>query len=196
MEEPYTSEKRAEEQGDALFEKGEKKMTYVLVTVSAGIIDQVAFFDSVQQAIRALADFVKGMNSMDDNDAAVFGLEGLVANAKNFLDENDQFIGNSELINELVSNEEKSNPVYIIGNPVHWLGFMVVSSDDPIGYEDPVEAVSELGQMRKDAGNHLKLYQVIPVERPVIKKVDLERYIAENEIEDFEFPLVEEYVGP
>jgi len=171
-------------------------MTYALITVSAGIIDQVAFFDSVQQAIRALADFVKGINPLDDNDAAVFGPEGLVANAKNFLDENDQFIENSELVNELVSNEEKSNSVYIIGNPVHWLGFMVVSSDDPLGYEDPVEAVSELGQMRKDAGNHLKLYQVIPVERPVIKKADLERYIAENEIEDFEFPLVEEYVGP
>ena len=188
--------KRAEEQGDALFEKGEKKMTYVMVTVSGGIIDQVAFFDSLQQAIRALADFVNGINPLDDNDAAVFGPEGLVANAKNFLDENDQFTENRRLINELVSNEEKSNPVYIIGNPVHWLGFMVVSSDDPLGYEDPVEAVSELGQMRKDAGNHLKLYQVIPVERPVIKKVELERYIVENEIEDFEFPLVEEYVGP
>ena len=71
---------------------------------------------------------------------------------------------------------------------------MVVSSDDPLGYENPIEAVSELGQMRKSAGKHLKLYQVVPVEGPIITRAELEQYNAQNEIEDFVFPLVEEYL--
>lgn len=77
-------------------------MTHVLVTVSRGIIDQVTFFDNAALAIRALADFVKGMNAQDD-DAAVFGSEGSVANAKDFLDENDQFVLNEDLFNEIES---------------------------------------------------------------------------------------------
>ena len=71
---------------------------------------------------------------------------------------------------------------------------MVVSSDDPLGYKNPIEAVSELGQMRKSAGNHLKLYRVVPVENPVTTRAELEQYNAENEIEDFVFSLVEEYL--
>ncbi len=61
-------------------------------------------------------------------------------------------------------------------------------------FENPIEAVSELGQMRKSAGNHLKLYRVVPVEKPIVTRLELEQYIAENEIEDFVSPLVEEYV--
>ena len=136
-----------------------------MIWLSGGIIEQVTFFDSKLQALKTLADFVKGMDLHDD-DAAVFGPEGLVANAKDFLDENNEFIQNHDLINKLESGEEKPNSIYLIGNPVHWLGFMVVSSDDPLGYENPIEAVSELGQMRKSAGNHLKLYQVSQWKNP------------------------------
>ena len=168
-------------------------MTHALIWLSGGIIEKVTFFDSKLQALKSLADFVIGMDLHDD-DAAVFSPEGLVANARNFLDENNECIDGSKLINELVSNEEKSNPIYLIGNPAHWLGFMVVSSDDPLGFENPIEAVSELGQMRKSAGSHLKLYQVVPVEGPIITKSELEHYNAENEIEDFTFSLVDEYV--
>ena len=168
-------------------------MTHVMIWLSGGIIEKVTFFDSKLQALKTLADFLKGMDLHDD-DAAVFGPEGLVANAKDFLDEDNESIDGSELINELVSNEEKSNPIYIIGNPAHWLGFMVVSSDDPLGYGNPIEVVSELGQMRKNAGSHLKLYRVIPVEKPVVTRAELEHYNAENEIEDFTFSLVDEYV--
>jgi hypothetical protein len=164
-----------------------------MIWLSGGIIEKVTFFDSKLQALKTLADFLKGMDLHDD-DAAVFGPEGLVANAKDFLDEDNESIDGSELINELVSNEEKSNPIYLIGNPVHWLGFMVVSSDDPLGYGNPIEAISELGQMRKSAGNHLKLYRVVPVEGPTITKAELEHYNAENEIEDFTFSLVDEYL--
>jgi len=168
-------------------------MTHALIWLAGGIIEQVTFFDSELKALKTLAEFVKGMDLHDD-DAAVFGPEGLVANARNFLDENNEVIDGSKVINELVSVKEKSNPIYLIGNPVHWLGFMVASSDDPLGYEDPAEAVSELGQMRNSAGNHLKLYLAVPVEKPVVSRTELEQYNAENEIEDFVFPLVEEYV--
>ena len=167
-------------------------MMHVLVTVTGGIIERVTFFDSKSLALRVLAHFVKRMNPEED-DAAVFSRKGLVANAKDFLDEDDQFVDN-HLSDELVSDKENQNPIYLIGNPVHRLGFMVVSPDDPLGFENPVEAVSELGQMRKDAGSHLKLYRVEPVEEPIATRTNLEQYNAENEVEDFAFPLVEEYV--
>lgn len=168
-------------------------MTYVMIWLSGGIIEQVTFFDDKSQALKTLAEFVRNMDLHDD-DAAVFGPEGLVANAKDFLDENNEFIEDSDLIKEMEFRKENPNTIYIIGNPVHWLGFMVVSSDDPLGFESPIEAVSELGQMRKSAGNHLKLYSVVPVEGPIITKAELEQYNAENEIEDFTFSLVDEYV--
>ena len=166
-------------------------MRYVLVTVCRGIIDQAIFFDSASVAVRALADFVKGMNAQDD-DAAVFGPRGLVANAKTFLDENDEFIQNNQLLREI--NEDEEKPIYIIGNPEHRLGFMVASLDDPLGFEDPAGAVSELGQMRNQFGSHLKLYRVIPVQGPLVTRTDLERCIDEDGVEDFDYTLVEEYL--
>ena len=166
-------------------------MSYVLVTVSRGIIDRVSFLDNALTAVKALADFVKGMNAQDD-DAAVFGPKGLVASAKTFLDEDDEFIQNDQVVKEISEEEEK--PIYIIGNPEHYLGFMVASPDDPLGFEDPAEAVSELGQMRTSAGRHLKLYRVTPVEGPVVARTDLERCNEEADVEDFDFTLVEEYL--
>jgi hypothetical protein len=168
-------------------------MTHVLVTVTGGIIERVTFFDSKALALRVLAYFVKRMNPEED-DAAVYDPKGLVANAKNFLDEADQFIENCNLGNELVSDKENQNPIYLIGNPVHRLGFMVASPDDPLGFENPAEAVSELGQMRSSMGNHLKLYRVVPVEEPIVTRAEIEQYNTKSDVEDFVFRLVEEYV--
>ncbi len=148
-------------------------MTYALIWLSGGIIEQVTFFESKLQAINTLSEFVNGMDLHDD-DAAIFGPKGLVAEAKNFLDENNEFIDGSKAINELASDEEEPKPIYLIGNPVHWLGFVVASSDEPLGFKNPVEAVSELGQMRKEAGSHLKLYRVVPVEKPIVTRTELE----------------------
>jgi len=168
-------------------------MTHVLIWLSGGIIEQVTFFDSELQAVKTLAEFVKGMDIHDD-DAAVFGPKGLVANAKDFLDEDNEFIENHELLNEAIAANKNPECIYLIGNPVHPLGFMVASPDDPLGFKDPAEAVSELGQMRNSAGDHLKLYRVVPVEDPVVTRAEIERYNAENEVEDFAFQLVEEYI--
>lgn len=166
-------------------------MKQVLITISRGIIDQASFFDDPEMGIKALSDYVKEMNPEHD-DAALYDTEGFIANAKHFLDENDEYRENEALIKEV--SEERIKPLFIIGNPNHQLGFMVASQDDPLGYTDPAEAVSGLGQMRQDYGSHLKLYRVIQVSGPVVQKIELEKQNAEAEVEDFDYSLIEEYV--
>ena len=166
-------------------------MKQILITISRGIIEQTVFFDDPEMAVQALSKYVKNMN-IEHDDAAVYGPDGLIANAKHFLDEKDQYMENRSLIADVA--EEKSQNIYIIGNPQHWLGFMVASSDDPLGYDDPAEALSALGQMRKDSGNHLKLYRVVPVNGPVAGRTDLETQNADSEVEDFDYSLVKEYL--
>lgn len=90
--------------------------------------------------------------------------------------------------------EAEEKPIYIIGNPFHRLGFMVVSPDDPLAYDDPAEALSELGQMRQDAGRHLRLFRVVPVVDPVARSADLEKHNADCEVDGFDLSLVEEYL--
>jgi hypothetical protein len=166
-------------------------MESVLVTVSSGIIDRVEFFAEASLAIRALAEEVKTMD-IERDDAAVFASHGLVANTKDFLDEDDQF--SEESIKDLATHDSEEKSLYLIGNPNHRLGFMVVSPDDPLGYDDPVAAVSDLGQQRKDSGCHLKLYRVVPIENPVALRSQLEAYNEDSGVEDFDYSLVKEYV--
>ena len=166
-------------------------MKKVLVTISKGIIDQVFFFDDVSMAIQALSGFVKEMD-VEHEDAALYDWHGMIANAKNFLDEQDEYFENRDLIKEV--SEEKKKALYIIGNPKHTLGFMVASPDDPLGYYYPVVALSDLGQMRQDAGCHLKVYRVEPVDGPLAERCDLEKYNSDLEIKDFDYSLIEEYI--
>ena len=58
-------------------------MKYVLITIFEGIIDKVTFYDSPYVAVANLAKYVKEMNP-ERNDAAVYGPDGIVANAKIF----------------------------------------------------------------------------------------------------------------
>ena len=166
-------------------------MRQVLITKSKGIIEQVGFFDDPALAVEALSNYVKNMIP-DHDDAAVFDADGLIANAKHFLDDKDEYRENKALIKEV--SGEKARTIYIIGNPRHRLGFMVASPDDPLGYDDPIEAVSELGLMRKDSGNHLKIYRVISVDGPIATRTQLEKLNADSEIEDFDYSLVDEFL--
>lgn len=75
-------------------------MTQVLITISRGIIDQVIFFEDLGLAIRALSDHVEIMNPEDD-DAGLYDINGLIANAKHFLDDDDVFKENPGLIKDL-----------------------------------------------------------------------------------------------
>ena len=79
-------------------------MSYVLITVTSGIIGEAIFYDDVSMAIQALAEYVKSINYEKD-DAAIYGPEGFVANAKVFLDENDQYIDN---VQEVLPNKGKN----------------------------------------------------------------------------------------
>jgi hypothetical protein len=166
-------------------------MKYVLVTVSGGIIDEVRFYDEQLMAIQQLSAFVKAMNP-ENHDAAVYGPGGMIANAKDFLNENDQYIEPSA--EDIAILGESDESIYIIGNPHHRLGFMVASSDDPLGYKAPAAALSDLGQMRKEHGPHLKLYRVEPVNRPIAYTKDLEQYNKDCWIDDFDYSLVNEYL--
>ena len=72
-------------------------MKYVLITLSGGIIDQVTFYDDAYVAVANLAEYVKDMNP-EKNDAAVYGPDGIVTNAKIFMDEDGQFIHGTSAI--------------------------------------------------------------------------------------------------
>jgi len=166
-------------------------MYQVLITVSKGIIEEAVFFHDPKRAIEALSRYVKTMNP-EHNDAALYGPDGLIANAKHFLDNDDHYRDNTPLVEEIAG--EAREPLYLIGNPTHHLGFMVVSPDDPMAYTNPAEALTELGHMRNRWGSHLKLYRVVPVNGPIIKREEVERYHADCEVEDCDCSVVEEYL--
>ena len=168
-------------------------MIYALVKISKGIIWDVLFYFNEKEALKALDEFVKNMNPEHD-DAAVYAPDGMIANAKTFLDENEEYAGDA--VEELLKQSDEIDPIYIIGNPNHNLGFMIASPDDPLGYKNPAEAVSELGQMRRDHGKHLKLYRVIPVDKKVVRKSKVHEVNCDNEIDDFDYTFVEEYLDP
>ena len=65
-------------------------MNYVMVTISGGIISDVYFYADVSKAVQSLSEYIRAMNP-EKNDAGVYGPQGMIANAKNFLDENDQY---------------------------------------------------------------------------------------------------------
>jgi hypothetical protein len=70
-------------------------MNYVLVTVSGGIISEVYFYAGLSRAIQSLSEYVRGMNPEKD-DAGVYSPEGMIANAKDYLDDNDRYVNNIE----------------------------------------------------------------------------------------------------
>ena len=167
-------------------------MRYILITLSGGIIDQVIFYDDPSRAIQDLAQFVKTHN-MEKGDAALYGSEGLVANAKHFLDEHGEYIENRPLIAEV--SKERRQSIYIIANPFHSLGFLVISPYEPVGYDDPLKALSVFEKIRKEHGAHITLYRVEPVKGKLVKRADLEQYNADHDIGGFEYSLVEEYLN-
>jgi len=158
-------------------------LKYVLILLSGGIIDQVTFYDDPHRAISNLSDYVRAMDP-EKHDAAVYGPDGLIANAKVFLDENDRYIG----------KVHENKPIYIIANPCHSLGFLVISPTEPVGYTYPVNALSILKRMRKEHGDHIRLYRAEIVKGPVMLRKDLEKYNADLVINNFKYSLVSEYL--
>ena len=162
-------------------------MKYVLITLSGGIIDQVTFYDDPYIAVGNLAKYVMDMNP-EKNDAVVYGPGGIVANAKSFMDENDQFIHGAAVID---SNDEQ---IYVIADPLYNLVFFAKGHPPSFEYADNLQAITTLGRMRKDHDVHLKLYRIEPVNSPVASKTELEQYHKDRDIKDFEYSLIDEYL--
>ena len=162
-------------------------MKYVLIILSGGIIDLVTFYESPYVAVANLAKYTKEMNP-EKNDAAVYGPDGIVANAKIFMDEDGQFIHGASVID---SNDEQ---IYVIADPCYNLVFFAKGHHPPFGFADNLQAVTTLERMRKDHDVHLKLYRVEPVNSPVASKTELEQYHKDRDIKDFEYSLIDEYL--
>ena len=162
-------------------------MKYVLIIMFEGIIDMVTFYDDPYVAVANLAKYVKDMNP-EKNDAAIYGPDGIVANAKNFLDEDGQFIHGASVID---SNDEQ---IYVIADPLYNLVFFAKRQHPPFEFADNLQAVTTLERMRKAQDVHLKLYRVEPVNRPIASKTELEQYHKDRNIKNFEYSLVYEYL--
>lgn len=167
-------------------------MIYVLVSLCRGLIKEIRFYYDEKESLRAIDAYVKKMNPEDD-DAELHSLNGMVTNAKRFLDNEDRY--DASVIDALLNSAKDSKPIYVIGNPGHFPGFMIASFDEPMGYTNPAEAVSDLGVLREMHGKHLKLFRLIPVTGPIIKKKEVIRFNTENEIEDFDPLFVDEYLS-
>ena len=165
-------------------------MKHVLITISGGIIDRVTFYDDQSIAVRELARFARNMNP-EKEDAAVYGPYGLIANAKLFMDEDDQV---SSATHRLQADPSEIQPIYTVANPRHSLGFVVVSPFEPLGYADPLMALSILERMRKEEGTHINLYRLELVKWKVASRRELEKYNADLVVDDFEYSLVSEFL--
>lgn len=82
------------------WEQNQENSILVLITISGGLIDQVKFYHDPLSAINTLSDFVQTMDP-ENEDACVYGSNGLFANAKDFLDENDGFTENPEVFERI-----------------------------------------------------------------------------------------------
>jgi len=74
--------------------------TFVLITISSGLIDQVKIYDEPLFAINTLSDFVQKMDP-ENEDACVYDRNKMIANAKDFLDENDHYMENPEVFERI-----------------------------------------------------------------------------------------------
>jgi len=163
-------------------------LKYVLITLHEGIIDQVTFYDGPYVAVANLVKYVKDMNP-ERNDAAVYGPDGIVANAKIFLDMDGQFIHSASVID--ISGEQ----IYVIVDPLYNLVFPAKGQHNkPFGFADNLQAVTTLERMRKDHNVHLKLYRLEPVNSPVASKTQLEQYHKDRDIENFQYSMIDEYL--
>jgi len=69
------------------------KNKVVLITILGGLIDQVKFFKGSMLAVSALSNFVQTMDP-ENEDAGIYDKDKLIANAKDFLDKNDEYMEN------------------------------------------------------------------------------------------------------
>ena len=165
-------------------------MKHVLITISGGIISRVTFYDDQSTAVRELARFVGNMNPEKD-DAAVYGPHGLIANARLFMDEDDQV---PKISPKPIAVPSENRSVYVMANSDQMIGFLVIGPCEPLGYADPLAALSILERMRKALGTHIKLYLLALVKWTIVSREEMEKYNVDHSVSDFEYSMVSEFL--
>ena len=150
-------------------------MNYVLVTVSKGKISDVKFYATAPPAIKELLTLSDLINNECD-DAAVFGPDGMLLNTQ-----------------QLKYPGEK---IFIIANPNHSLGFLVIAHNEPVGYSNPFEVLHVLQKVRQEMGNHIGLYQVVPVKDLIVNRSEMLDYLNKNQIQNLDLSIITEFVKP
>ena len=89
----------------------------------------------------------------------------------------------------------KGESIYIIANPSHSLGFLVMTDTEPIGFNNPLNALTTLAQLRKELGVHIKLYRVEPVTGPVVTGTAIEQFNSDQGITNCDYSLIGEYIN-
>lgn len=89
------------------------------------------------------------------------------------------------------NNEDR---IFIIGNPVHSLGFLVVGHHEPVGYRDFLQALYYLEKKRKEMGCHINLYQAAIAKNMTAKKSSMEEYARKKGNTHFEYELISEFI--
>ena len=156
---------------------------YALITVSNDVISEVRFYDCLTEAVYELNDLLESLD-LSTESASIYSPRGIVLS-----------IGQRS--GKMMANHHhgRSEEIFIMANPVHSLGFMVVGGpNEPIGFRDPVKALYYLEKNRKEMGNHIDLYQVTKVEKMKVKKLRMEEYAAQKGNLDFEHELIFEYL--
>ncbi len=143
---------------------------YVLITVSGGFVSDVKFYSNLSEAIYELDRLYETMD-LECESAAIFSPEGII-----------------------FSTYSIAERTFIIANPNHSLGFLVIGHHEPVGHQDPVEALYYLEKKRKEMGNHIGLYQAIPVKKMKVKKYSIEEYAKQKGNLDVQYELISEFL--
>ena len=139
---------------------------YVLVTISNGTVADVKFYRNLSEAIYDLNDLLEFLD-LDNDSASIFSPRGMVFQ-----------IGKKAIKNGYSC---RSNETFIIANPLHSLGFLVVGHHEPVGYHNLVKALYHLEKNRKEMGCHIELYQAMPVKNLKVKKTDSNFFCGQAE---------------
>ncbi|MBF0231768.1 MAG: hypothetical protein HQK65_01845 [Desulfamplus sp.] len=143
---------------------------YVLIRTTSGRIIDVKFYENLSDSIAEL-DKLCDVMDLDCESAAIFSPRGLV-----------------------IGTHRNFEEIFIIANPVHSLGFLVVGHHEPVGHRDPVEALYYLEKKRKEMGCHIGLYQATPVKDMTVKKFSIEEYAKRKGNQNMKYELISEFV--
>jgi len=90
--------------------------------------------------------------------------------------------------------KKQDSTVYIIADPVHSMGFMVMAYTEPVGFIEPEQALHVLQKARQERGNHIGLFQVEAVTEAVTKQSKMVEYLKGKGLQDLDISFVSEFI--